>query len=1070
MKKWIIAWVGLCLMTVSGFGKPVLRFQCLNERNPEAALVECSWFYSKQACVTGLVPNASVRVMAVKGEPDWTGDEAPDKQIAAGFCSGFGIFIQYVSFTRPSEGIDPETGELAAGFYAIQTCAGGETSAVVDLTIDYTAPYDSCSPDPNPPPEPTDPDSDMLSLSVRTAAGTWEPVSEIIEVGTQVRWGVYRFDGASGQGVTVYEAIPDGGGYCQEWEKIEGTYCPGSWKQSLYVGADGSGIWDQEVPETWLPSALSFDDTCTIHFYAWQRAASGRGTFSPVISATFARFNTPPRLTMTAAPSAAYLTQPVAFRACATDAQDGFLTMGIVWYVDGQEQSAENLWYDNQTDEVVFTIPAGTLNPGDHKVEAVVSDVTGAVTKETVVESTLRVKDPLKCRRVSIRARGTPLGGVWPTMELWRSPGTDNDANTANDILIQSWPVIGDQYRTYQVDQDVDNVSDIWCLHLKFENDAHNGVEDRNLFVDYVKLTPIEGVDLPETTLYSTDIGVRYHVYRDEWDHEAWLPGQEGLYRNGWLDFPFHHNDYIDIKARARSWAYLPEMELYINNSTEPAIRRQTVYYSESSPDHYYIFRVYQDLSAVYSLYVKFINDDGPRDLCVDYVAFGDTVMQAESPQVIYHRYDESPNNVSSRELMEWNGKLIFDNLLPSAASRTQFSVNDLVNNWLDEIWSQHSGLLSSLLGGDMDGDGLSDGLEIYVFHTNPRVPDDTDGDGMPDGWELQYRLDRLHNDALGNPDGDEFPNLTEYWAGTRPNVHDTHVDSDGDGFSNMEEYFRWTDLQTADAAAWVEGLRDVSDWTSHNCALTSSTDGRATQVENGPDVWGKSWSYVGCIDVGICRYAVVNLSAVNGIAKFALSGPNDADYQEFASFTQPGRYWIDVSGWIGNDPGAEEVFAQLVLDGDNSSATYERLSLGRTFGMASLSPAPIARFDMDAQGNWESWNATWTSGGDGTSRLTEAGPDSWGKGWVYAGYFDVGTQGRVYLNLDDVQGSVVMAVSDAYDGDYQEFLCTTKPGEYMVDISEWIGNRAGSEYVFIQLSVVGEGAYVGCDEVAVQR
>ena len=41
----------------------------------------------------------------------------------------------------------------------------------------------------------------------------------------------------------------------------------------------------------------------------------------------------------------------------------------------------------------------------------------------------------------------------------------------------------------------------------------------------------------------------------------------------------------------------------------------------------------------------------------------------------------------------------------------------------------------------DTDGDGLSDGDEVNIYHTNPLVAD-TDGDGIPDGVEIATGTD----------------------------------------------------------------------------------------------------------------------------------------------------------------------------------------------------------------------------------------------------------------------------------------------------------------------------------------
>jgi hypothetical protein len=137
----------------------------------------------------------------------------------------------------------------------------------------------------------------------------------------------------------------------------------------------------------------------------------------------------------------------------------------------------------------------------------------------------------------------------------------------------------------------------------------------------------------------------------------------------------------------------------------------------------------------------------------------------------------------------------------------------------------------------DTDGDGLTDGAEIFVHHTNPALTDtdgdglsdwgeihlygtnplgaDTDGDGMPDGWEIGHGLNPLLDDGGLDGDGDGLSNHQEYLLGTNPNNADTDGDGlpdgwevqhelnalnatgedgadgdpDGDGFSNLQEF-----------------------------------------------------------------------------------------------------------------------------------------------------------------------------------------------------------------------------------------------------------------------------------------
>jgi hypothetical protein len=62
----------------------------------------------------------------------------------------------------------------------------------------------------------------------------------------------------------------------------------------------------------------------------------------------------------------------------------------------------------------------------------------------------------------------------------------------------------------------------------------------------------------------------------------------------------------------------------------------------------------------------------------------------------------------------------------------------------------------TSVSNPDTDGDGLLDGLEVNIIHTDP-LDIDTDGDGMDDGWEVSYAvcggLDPLAGGGLGRPD-----------------------------------------------------------------------------------------------------------------------------------------------------------------------------------------------------------------------------------------------------------------------------------------------------------------------------
>jgi hypothetical protein len=76
----------------------------------------------------------------------------------------------------------------------------------------------------------------------------------------------------------------------------------------------------------------------------------------------------------------------------------------------------------------------------------------------------------------------------------------------------------------------------------------------------------------------------------------------------------------------------------------------------------------------------------------------------------------------------------------------------------------------------DTDGDGLSDGDEVSIYHTNPTVAD-TDGDGYSDGEEIMNGYSPL--------------------VGNKKKLNE--VDSDSDGLSDKLELALGTDLMNPD-------------------------------------------------------------------------------------------------------------------------------------------------------------------------------------------------------------------------------------------------------------------------------
>lgn len=108
--------------------------------------------------------------------------------------------------------------------------------------------------------------------------------------------------------------------------------------------------------------------------------------------------------------------------------------------------------------------------------------------------------------------------------------------------------------------------------------------------------------------------------------------------------------------------------------------------------------------------------------------------------------------------------------------------------------------VLAPMPGGDLDGDGVTDGLEFDGDTDEDGWPDvldtDSDDDGIGDGEEGTADLD---GDGLPNlrdldSDGDGMPDAYEHDTGLDPYADDADDDADNDTFSNADEYAYGTD------------------------------------------------------------------------------------------------------------------------------------------------------------------------------------------------------------------------------------------------------------------------------------
>lgn len=172
-------------------------------------------------------------------------------------------------------------------------------------------------------------------------------------------------------------------------------------------------------------------------------------------------------------------------------------------------------------------------------------------------------------------------------------------------------------------------------------------------------------------------------------------------------------------------------------------------------------------------------------------------IMPVDETNVVYVSYQPIPESISELPRTPVFGvQLPLTNCIPNRGRFCNVS------------WSKSSGCFSTPLtlkyhlgtgtlpsSADIDGDGLLDPDEVFVYHTDP-FRADSDGDGLDDGCELNLGTDPNSPDT----DGDGIPDLWECNNGTNPLLDDAWLDPDWDGLVNIWEYRSGTDPLNEDS------------------------------------------------------------------------------------------------------------------------------------------------------------------------------------------------------------------------------------------------------------------------------
>ncbi len=300
-------------------------------------------------------------------------------------------------------------------------------------------------------------------------------------------------------------------------------------------------------------------------------------------------------------------------------------------------------------------------------------------------------------------------------------------------------------------------------------------------------------------------------------------------------------------------------------------------------------------LFAVHAADLKAFATNAPQILVAGVASNQATVIEWRN---VAHRFDGAPATFQAALLPEFPDRVFFSyqefptGMIARAATvgaqdrrRHSFSSPTTYQN---VAWARGTpgtvtngmtlvvcaGTGTSPLHSDTDGDGLGDGDELGVHHTDPIMMDtdgdgisdggevaatlnplspDTDGDGMPDGWEIAHGLAPLDaGDAATDLDSDGLSNLREYEEAANPELQD----SDDDGIPDANEV----------SHARMRGLWTIPWFDLPNDAVLTPTN----------EVDDAVYSFSLAEPMSFCGVLCTNLLAdINGLVTFPATARN---------------------------------------------------------------------------------------------------------------------------------------------------------------------------------------------------